>query len=54
MQIGSSETRIGWKSGKPLMYLYGTEYRERGYGLSWQGMKARIRGFHYVQFCQTN
>ncbi len=67
MQTGSSETLIGWKSGKPLMFLYGrqkldfverdecrpvllrlslagnlekslmilygTEWRERGYGL---------------------
>jgi hypothetical protein len=23
MQTGSSETHIGWKSGKPLMFLYG-------------------------------
>jgi hypothetical protein len=25
MQNGSSETLIGWISGKPLMSLYGTE-----------------------------
>jgi hypothetical protein len=30
MQTGSSETLIGWKSGKTT---YGTEWRERGYGL---------------------
>jgi hypothetical protein len=28
MQTGSSETLIGVKFGKPLMSLYGTEYRE--------------------------
>jgi hypothetical protein len=33
MQTGSSETLIGWKSGKPLMALYGIKWRERGYGL---------------------
>ncbi len=34
MQTGSSGTLIGWKSGgKPLLFLYGTEWRERGYGL---------------------
>jgi hypothetical protein len=33
MQNGSSETLIGWKSGKPLISLYVTEWRERGYGL---------------------
>jgi hypothetical protein len=33
MQTGSSETRIGWKSGKTTCFpLYGTEWRERGYG----------------------
>ncbi len=30
---GSSETLIGWKFGKTTMSLYGTEWRERGYGL---------------------
>jgi hypothetical protein len=33
MQTGSSATLIGWESGQPLMSLYGTEWRERGYGL---------------------
>ncbi len=33
-KAGSSETLIGWKSGKPLMSLYGTEWRERGYRVS--------------------
>jgi hypothetical protein len=33
MKTGFSETLIGWKSGKPLMSLYGTEWIERGYGL---------------------
>ncbi len=34
MQTGSSETLIGWKNlEKPLMFLYGAEWRERGYGL---------------------
>ncbi len=28
------ETLIGWNSGKQLMSLYGTEWRELGYGLS--------------------
>ncbi len=32
MQTGSSEILIGWKSEKTLMSLYGTEWRERGYG----------------------
>jgi hypothetical protein len=33
MQTSSSETLIGWKSGKtkPLMSLNGTEWKERGY-----------------------
>jgi hypothetical protein len=31
MQTGSSETLIGWKSGKTT-YVYGTEWRERGHG----------------------
>jgi hypothetical protein len=34
MQTGSSETLIGWKSGKPLLSLYGTKWRERGCGPS--------------------
>jgi|LakMenEpi03Aug12_release.lakeMendotaPanAssembly.Ray.scaffolds.fasta_scaffold3763380_1 hypothetical protein len=29
MQTGSSETLIGWKFGKPLQSLYGSELRER-------------------------
>ncbi len=29
----SSETLIGWKSEKPLLSLYGAEWRERGYRL---------------------
>jgi hypothetical protein len=34
MQTGSSEALIGWKSEKkPLMSLYVTEWRERGYEL---------------------
>jgi hypothetical protein len=35
MQTGSSETLIGWKSEekKTIFSLYGTEWRERGYGL---------------------
>jgi hypothetical protein len=33
VQTGSSETLIGWKSGKPVMSLNGTEWRDRGYGL---------------------
>ncbi len=33
MQIGSSVTLIGWKSGQTTYALYGTEWRERGYGL---------------------
>jgi hypothetical protein len=33
MQTGSSETLIGWNLEKSLMTLYGTEWRERGYGL---------------------
>jgi hypothetical protein len=34
MQTGSSETVIGWKTGKKtLLSLYGTEWKERGYGL---------------------
>jgi hypothetical protein len=35
MQTGSSETLIGLKSRKTtdVMSLYGTEWRERGYGL---------------------
>jgi hypothetical protein len=34
MQTGSSETLIGYKSGKkPLMSLNGTEWRDGGYGL---------------------
>ncbi len=36
MQTGSSETLIGWKTGKPLLSLYGAEWRERGYGLGKQ------------------
>jgi hypothetical protein len=31
MQTVSSETLIGWKSGK--ISLYGNKWRERGYGL---------------------
>ncbi len=30
---GSSWTLIGWKSGKTTVFLYGTEWRERGFGL---------------------
>ncbi len=33
MQTDSYETLIGWKSGKQLMSLYTTEWRERDYGL---------------------
>ncbi len=33
MLTGSSGTLIGWKSGQPLMSLYGTAWRERGYAL---------------------
>jgi hypothetical protein len=33
METSFSETLIGWKSRKPLMSLYGTEWKERGYGL---------------------
>jgi hypothetical protein len=35
MQTGSSGTLIGWKTGRttPLMSLYETEWRDRGYGL---------------------
>jgi hypothetical protein len=33
MQTGSSGTLIGWKSVKPLLSLYGSEWRERGYEL---------------------
>jgi hypothetical protein len=29
MQIDSSETLIGWKSEKPLLFLYWNEWRER-------------------------
>jgi hypothetical protein len=29
MQIDSSETLIGWKSKKPLLFLYWNEWRER-------------------------
>jgi hypothetical protein len=38
MQTGSSETFIGWKSGKTTYVPHGTEWRERGYGL-WQTNK---------------
>jgi len=31
MQTGSSETLIGWKSGKTTYVLYGTEYVERAW-----------------------
>ncbi len=34
MQTSSSETLIGWKSGKTILSLYVTGWRERGYGLS--------------------
>ncbi len=34
MQTGSSETLIGYKSEKPVISLYGTEWRERGFRLS--------------------
>ncbi len=34
MQTGSSATLIGYRNlEKPIMSLYGTEWRERGYGL---------------------
>ncbi len=33
MQTGFSGTLIGWKSGQTTYSLYGTEWRERGYGL---------------------
>jgi hypothetical protein len=45
MQTGSSETLIGWKSGKPLMSLYGTEWRERGYGPSTHRKTEKERQF---------
>jgi hypothetical protein len=42
MQTGSSETLIGWKSGKTTyMSLYGTDWRERGYGL-WHLQQVRV------------
>jgi hypothetical protein len=34
METGSSETLIGENLEKPLLSLYGSEWRERGYGLS--------------------
>jgi hypothetical protein len=41
MQTGFSETLIGWKLAKPLISLYGTESKERGYGLRiWTREKA--------------
>jgi hypothetical protein len=33
MQTGSSRTLIAWKSGQTTYDFYGTEWRERGYGL---------------------
>jgi hypothetical protein len=39
MQTGSSETLTGWKSGKTTMSLYGTEWRELGYGLRCREIK---------------
>ncbi len=46
MQTGSSETLIGSKCGKTSyvsLSLYGTEWRERGYGLR-RGCKVRKIG----------
>jgi hypothetical protein len=34
MQTGSFGTLIGWKSGQNTYVLLGTEWKERGYGLS--------------------
>jgi hypothetical protein len=33
MQTGYSDTLIGWNPEKTLMSLYGTDWRERGFGL---------------------
>jgi hypothetical protein len=33
MQTGSSGTLMAGNLAKPLLFLYGTEWRERGYGL---------------------
>jgi hypothetical protein len=43
MQNGSSETLIGWKSGMPL---FGTELRDRGYGLG-------ILSFLWKLYCKN-
>jgi hypothetical protein len=32
-EISANRALISWKSGKPLMSLYGTEWRVRGYGV---------------------
>ncbi len=51
MQTGSSETLIGWKSGKkPLMSLNGTEWRERGYGYEINHKGSLTRDFRLQVF----
>ncbi len=46
MQTGSSETLVGydWILEKTLMFLYGIEWRERGYGLR----ARRLRGVSFL------
>jgi hypothetical protein len=44
MQTGSSGTLIGWNPVKPLLSLYGTEWRERGYGLCVSHIHSYVTG----------
>jgi hypothetical protein len=44
MQTGFSDTFIAAKLEKPLLSLYGTEWRECGYGLWGEGHQGRV---HY-------
>jgi hypothetical protein len=46
MQTGSSVTLIGGNLEKLLLFLYGTEWRERGCGLCgfWQNQPLRLVG----------
>ncbi len=45
LQTGSSGPLIGWKSGQAaLISLYGTKWRERGYGLR------QTEGKNFVEF----
>ncbi len=50
MLTSSSETLIGWKSGKPLLPLYRTEWRERGCGLELEFDNPIDIGFTTTEF----